>query len=93
MLKKFYEFRSIPDTEIEEPITKPRTKPLPPGPNPYEEPDEDEEDDEDYPLRIEPDVEPMPKLKQEKIIFNKLKEVLNEKGMSLEDLYKMCKKI
>ena len=31
MIKKFYEFRSGPDTEVEEPITRPITKPIAPS--------------------------------------------------------------
>jgi len=89
MIKKFYEFRSGSDIDIEEPLTKPVIKPVtkptpPPFPNPYE-----EEEDEDDDLEITPDFKPQPKLEEE-IIINKLKDVLKEKGMNLEDLYKMC---
>jgi len=86
MIKKFYEFRSGPDTDVEEPITKPITKPITPSfPNPYEDGEDDDDD-----LDITPDFKPQPKLEDENLIIDKLKEVLKEKGMTLEDLYQMC---
>lgn len=89
MIKKFYEFRSGFDTDVEDPITKPITKPLPPDfPNPYEEDDDDDDD-----LEIKPKIKPQPKLEDETIIIDKLKQVLKEKGMTLEDLYQMCIKL
>ena len=85
MIKKFYEFRSGYDTNVEEPVTKPITKPIAPTfPNPYEEDDDDDE------LEIKPDFKPQPKLEDENLIINKLKEILREKGMTLTDLYKIC---
>jgi len=92
MIKKFNEFYNEPEIEdpeidVEDPIIVPRPKPMPP----QIEPDEDDEDDD--PLKIDPDIKPVPKLKTEKNIINKLKEVLNEKGMTLEDLYKICTKL
>jgi len=90
MIKKFYEFRSGPETEVEDPITRPitipRPRPLPPGTNPYENPIEEPE----HPFTPAPNIEPEPLLKDEQQVINKLKEVLKEKGMTLEDLYNMC---
>jgi hypothetical protein len=88
MIKKFYEFRSGNDTEISEPVTKPVTIPRPirPDKNPYENPIEEPV----HPYTPTPNIEPEPLLKKEQNVINKLKEVLKEKGMTLEDLYNMC---
>lgn len=88
MIKKFYEFKNGPDTDVEEPVIRPTTRPKPSAPkiNPYENPIEEPE----HPFTPTPDISPEPLLKSEQKVIDKLKDVLKDKGMTLEDLYNMC---
>jgi hypothetical protein len=89
MIKKFFEFKNDSDTEVipSKPKVEPKVKPEPP---PFTNPYEDDEDDEDDDLEIKDPKVTQPKLKKEDLVISKLKDVLNEKGMTLEDLYKLC---